>query len=534
VFTFALLFFVAVCVSLAVTPVVVRTAHARRLYDVPTEARRIHTRPVPRLGGIAVFVATMVALVSAVGVGILDPRISSETGRYLLGIGLGGGLLFLAGLWDDTRGLRPLTKLVAQLAAAGLAFAFGFRIDVIGLGSTELVLGWLSLPITILWVVGVTNAFNLIDGLDGLATGIAIVALATTLAVALALGNLEVAVVCAALMGALVGFLGFNFNPARIFLGDSGSLYVGFMLAVLSVHGSVKSATAALVIVPLFALAIPLLDTTLAILRRWLRGVPLSGADSRHIHHRLLALGLTHRGAAVTLYVAASLLAMFGVLVAFAPPAAVVGIAVTGGALSILLLLYGMRQLEYHEFAEAGAVLASGFVRVRRIIQDQIHARDLAKMVDHAGSIAQLDRMLEIQCAAFGFLGMEVCRESSACRRRLVEANGVAARAWKIDYPVTSRETVTDDPYVLRIWCGFDRSYRPFGAERVARVLAPAIEAWLVRASLVPPAAPPPAQAPELAHAAEPRRSVSGDPGWQTDPDEARPPALARRFGSRG
>jgi UDP-GlcNAc:undecaprenyl-phosphate/decaprenyl-phosphate GlcNAc-1-phosphate transferase len=504
-------------VSLLATPAVVRAAHARKLYDLPTEARRIHTRPIPRLGGIAVFAATMCALITAVATGSLDPRATSETGRFALGILLGGGLLFLAGLWDDMWGLRPIAKLLAQLSAAGIAFWFGFRIDLVGLGSTEFVLGWLALPVTILWVVGVTNAFNLIDGLDGLATGIAIVALATTLAIALALGNPEVATVCAALLGAPVGFLRYNFNPARIFLGDSGSLYVGFMLAVLSVHGSVKSATAVLVIVPLFALAIPLLDTTLAILRRWLRGVPLSGADSRHIHHQLLALGLTHRRAAVTLYAVATALAMFGLLVALAPPTLVVGIAVAGGALSLVLLLYGMRQLAYHEFAEAGVVLASGFVRIRRIIQDQIHARDLAQMLEQAGSFTQLDRLLEIQGSAFGFLGMEVCRESSVCRKRLADERGITARAWKVDYPVSARQSIHDDPYVLRIWCSMEQGYRPFGAERVARVVAPAVEAWLIRAGLVVSPATTQMQTSDRFQGADARRVASRGVAWDRD-----------------
>src|SRR5690606_28021343 len=163
-------------------------------------------------------------------------------------------------------------------------------------------LGWMALPVTLLWIVGVTNAFNLIDGLDGLATGIALVALGTTAIAAVLLGNPEVLVVCLALTGALIGFLRYNFNPARIFLGDSGSLFIGFLLAVLSVHGSMKSATAVLILVPLSALALPLLDTFLAIGRRRLRGGPLSRADSRHIHHPLLAIEFTHRTSVILLY----------------------------------------------------------------------------------------------------------------------------------------------------------------------------------------------------------------------------------------
>ncbi|MBA4156349.1 MAG: undecaprenyl/decaprenyl-phosphate alpha-N-acetylglucosaminyl 1-phosphate transferase [Gemmatimonadetes bacterium] len=476
----------ALLASLLVTPLVIRAATARNLFDIPSDARRVHTRPIPRLGGVAVFAAMVLALLLAMLAGALPSEVSGERSRFFEGILLGGGILFAVGLWDDLRGLPPLVKLLAQCVAASVVFTFGFQVDVISVGPTgELPLGWLSFPLTILWVVGVTNAFNLIDGLDGLATGIAIVALGTTLAVALALGNAEVAIVCVALLGALLGFLRYNFSPARIFLGDSGSLFIGFMLAVLSVHGSVKSATAVLAIVPLFALALPLLDTSLAIVRRWLRGVPLSGADARHIHHRLLAMGLTHRRAAVVLYVVATALAVLGVVLAFAPPAAVLVIALAGGGISLLLLLYGMRQLEYHEFAEAGMVLASGVRRVRRVIQDQIHARDIVQVIRQAETLRHLDAILEDNAPHFGFLGVEVCRETSSCRQRIAGLNGQTARAWKLDYPVTPRLFAEDDPYVLRIWCGLGDRNRPFGAERVARILAPAIESWLVSVGLV-------------------------------------------------
>jgi UDP-GlcNAc:undecaprenyl-phosphate GlcNAc-1-phosphate transferase len=410
--------------------------------------------------------------------GVVGPRLWIEQRNFFSGVLLGGGIVFLTGLWDDLRGLPPIAKLIAQGAAAAVAFGLGLRVEVLSLGPTmDLPLGWVSLPLTILWVVGVTNAFNLIDGLDGLATGIALVALSTTLVVALLLGNLEVVVVCLALIGALLGFLPYNFNPARIFLGDSGSLFVGFMLAILSVHGSLKSATAVLVIVPLFALALPLLDTLLAIARRWLRGVPLSGADARHIHHQLLAVGFTHRRAVVVLYVAAIALATLGVSLAFAPPAAVLGIAIVGGGLSGALFLFGTRHLAYHEFTEAGAVLGSGVLRVRRVIRDQIHAQDVAQLIRQAQTLDDMTAVLDANVSRFGFLGMEVCREMSR-GRHIALLNGDTAQAWKLDFPVTPRRAADDDPYVLRIWCGAGDSCRPYGAERVVRILAPTIESW--------------------------------------------------------
>ena len=492
----------AVLAGVLVTPVVIRVAVARGIYDAPG-ARRIHTHPIPRLGGVAICTATAVGVALAM---LLDGRggleFTAAHRDFFIGILFGGGILFVAGLIDDLRSLRPAAKMAAQCAAALVVYAFGFRVETLNVGQVEFTLGWLSIPLTVVWVVGVTNAFNLIDGLDGLATGIALVALGTTLAVALSLGNPEVVVVCVTLIGALLGFLRYNFNPARIFLGDSGSLMVGFMLAVLSVHGSQMSATAVLAIVPLFALALPLLDTSLAMLRRWLRGVPMSKADARHIHHQLLALGFTHRRAVFVLYAAAIALAVLGLSIAFAPPAAVMAISVAGGVVSFLLLLAGLRQLQYHEFSEAGQVLVSGALRVRRVISDQIHARDVAQVIRQAETRQQLDAIMEDNATNFGFLHMEVCREGEVGRSRF---NGHAARAWKLDYPVMARDA-EHDPYVLRIWCHPGDGFRPFGAERVAHIIAPAIEDRLRAMEPRRPVvllrndAPAPVPTPEMQH----------------------------------
>jgi UDP-GlcNAc:undecaprenyl-phosphate GlcNAc-1-phosphate transferase len=476
------IFLVALIAGAVLTPVVIRMAVAWEMYDPPHEDRRVHTEPLPRIGGVAVFLA--------MGAGLLVTAVASSGGVELLagrpsffyGVLFGGGIIFATGLVDDLRALRPGAKLAAQLVAALIVYVYGFRIEVLGLGSTELVLGWLSVPLTILWIVGVTNAFNLIDGLDGLATGIALVALATTLTVSLALGNPEVSLLCMALLGALLGFLRYNFNPARIFLGDSGSLFIGFMLAVLSVYGSQKSATAILAVVPLFALAIPLLDTLLAVLRRWLRGVPLSQADGRHIHHRLLALGLTHRHAVIILYVVAIVLALLGLSLVFAPPPAVMSVAAAGAGVMLFLLLYGLRRLQYHEFAEAGTVLASGLLRARRIVRDQIYAQDVGQVVRQADTLEQVNAVLEDNASTFEFLHMEVCRESAVGSRPLVLFKGHAARAWKLDYPVTSHDFVEGDDYVLRIWCHPRTGVsHPHGAERVAQILAPILEEWMER-----------------------------------------------------
>lgn len=474
-------FVIATVSGLILTPAVIRLAGAWGLYDPPHGERRVHTEPLPRLGGVAVFAAMGVGLAAVGGVSAAGIESLGATPGFFFGVLFGCGIVFATGLVDDLRGLNPLTKLAAQIVAALVVFLYGFRIEVVSVGSlTEISLGWLSLPLTILWVVTVTNAFNLIDGLDGLATGIAMVALGTTLVVAFSLGNFEAILLSAALLGALVGFFRYNVSPAKIFLGDSGSLFIGFLLAVLSVHGSYGSASSVLLLVPLFALAIPLFDTTLSVLRRWLRGAPLSQADGRHIHHRLLAAGLAHRHAVWVLHVAAIVLAILGVSLVFAPPPALGSIAAAGGGVTLIVLVWGVKRLQYHEFSEAASALVSGVQHLRSVIREQIVARDVAEHIRKAPSLQEIDEVLEDHAGTFGFLHMEVCRESTTGPKPLVLFNGHAARAWKLDYPVMSHDFAEADDYVLRIWCNPTTGAYPNGAERVAQILAPVIDHQLV------------------------------------------------------
>ena len=501
-------FAMAALTAFVVTPVVVRAAVSRGVYGHARIREGVEHKPVPRLGGIAVCIAMTVALLaalpSALAAGALRP---DDPARFFGGLLLAGWILFAAGVVDDLRNLRPRHKLAAQCLAAVVAYSFGFRIEGLSFGEGTVLLGMMSLPLTVLWIVAVTNAFNLIDGLDGLATGIALVALVTTLAVAGMLGNGEVALVCAALAGALLGFLRYNVRPARIFLGDSGSLFVGFMLAVLSVHGSTKSATAVLAVIPVLVLALPLLDTLLAILRRWLRGTPIWGADERHLHHRLLAIGLTHTRAAVLLFLAAAAMAMLGLVLAFAPPGVVGATATAGAAACIALLLFAIKRLGYHEFVEAGAAVTSGAARLRQSIRDQIHARDVAHVIAAAESEEHLRAILADNAPVMGFLALVFCRESSPEAARLSLPPAQAARAWRLDYPLTVDGASGDpgDPYVLRVWSGAEDGGPLTGSGRAVRVLAEAIQEWLARRAAGPSPSPVPTS-PHPAHAAEPSR----------------------------
>lgn len=281
----------AAVLSLFVTPWVIRLARKLGAVDQPDQ-RKIHQRPMPRLGGLAVYLVFLAAL-------LLTQPLTTP----LLGLLLGATVIVLLGVWDDVRGASPRLKLAVQVLAALALIPFGFHVEFLTnpLGGI-IYLGWWGIPLTVFWVVAVTNAVNLIDGLDGLAAGTALIASLTLAVVAFTLGNMAVVAVTLILAGALVGFLRYNFHPARVFLGDTGSMFLGFTLATLAIMGLTKGATALSVIIPIVILGIPLTDTAFAVLRRYRNGRPIFYPDKGHLHHRLLGAGLTHRGAVLTMY----------------------------------------------------------------------------------------------------------------------------------------------------------------------------------------------------------------------------------------
>ncbi len=308
--TYVWLFVVSSGLALVLTPLVRRLAHRAGVLDEPA-ARKIHTTSVPRVGGVAVVAALLLTIA-------LERVLGRTAGVELdawLPVLLGGALVFAVGVWDDVRPVSPVAKVVVQVAAASLAVALDVRIDQVTLLGRSYGLGWLAAPLTVLWIVGLSNAFNLMDGLDGLATGLAIIAAATCATVAVSRGDAQGGLLLVTLLGALCGFLPHNFNPATIFLGDSGSLVVGYVLAVTAVTGWQKGATALAVAVPVLIFALPISETLLSMARRArLQGLGhMFAPDREHIHHRLLALGLSHRNAVLLLYgvsLALSLLAL--------------------------------------------------------------------------------------------------------------------------------------------------------------------------------------------------------------------------------
>ena len=301
--TYLVAFLLALGLSTALVPVVKSLARRHQLYDRNQSSRKIHTSAIPRLGGVAIVAAFYAPLAGLLfHANDVSERFYADPHKAIALFG-GGITIFALGLYDDLRGAGAKLKFAVQLAVAYGLYHEGFRVEQIALPfGGHLPLGALALPFTLVWVVGVVNAFNLIDGLDGLAGGVAFFGVATTFVIALSRGDVLMSLFMASLAGAVLGFLIFNFNPASIFMGDSGSMFLGFILATTSMQTSQKSSTAVAMLVPIVALGLPIMDTLLAMIRRFVRGRSMFSADREHIHHRLLALGYTHRRAVLTLY----------------------------------------------------------------------------------------------------------------------------------------------------------------------------------------------------------------------------------------
>jgi UDP-GlcNAc:undecaprenyl-phosphate GlcNAc-1-phosphate transferase len=298
--TYIYAFIVALVISYILTPFVKKLAWKAGAVDIPKDERRVHTKPIPRIGGLAIYIAFIVTVL-----------ITMPVTDNIKGVIIGGTLITILGVLDDIYNLPAKIKLLGQVAAAGILVYFGIKVEWVTNPLGDMVyLGKLSIPITIFWIVGVTNTLNFIDGLDGLAAGIASIASFTLMLVALNEGLGPVVILTAALAGGAVGFLPFNFNPAKIFMGDTGAMFLGYVLAAISVMGAIKSATAIALAVPILALGLPIFDTAFAILRRAINGYPVMKADKDHLHHRLLAIGLTQRQTVLIMYSISAALGM--------------------------------------------------------------------------------------------------------------------------------------------------------------------------------------------------------------------------------
>ena len=293
----AMTFLAAAAIVVVTTPSITQLARRRGWVDQPT-ARKVHHQPMVRLGGVGIFTGTIATTLC--GWLFTTPEPNSK----IIWVLMGGSIFFLIGLADDLMGLSARLRLGMQLGISSLVWQAGVQIDFVtipGVGILELNDG-LSWVLTVLWLTGVVNAINWIDGLDGLASGVAGIAAFTTFAICLYMNQPGAALVMIALAGSLLGFLRYNFNPARIFMGDSGSYFIGFTIAGISIVGLAKSAAAVTILLPCLILAVPILDMSMVIVTRLCNGKSPFVADKRHLHHRLLDAGLSHRRTVLVIY----------------------------------------------------------------------------------------------------------------------------------------------------------------------------------------------------------------------------------------
>lgn len=302
-FTYIMGFVIALVLALALTPLVKRFALKVGAMDKPN-ARKVHTRIMPRLGGLAIYLAFIGSFFLILPF-IPDGLLNAYDRNLIRAMLTGGTIIVLTGALDDRFELSAKVKLLLQLVAACVVvFGFGVKIDLLNIPfgqSMQEISGWISIPLTIFWIVGVTNAINLIDGLDGLAAGVSGIAITTILIMAFFLGFEPIILMSTLLLGGILGFLVFNFHPAKIFMGDSGSLFLGFMLATLSMIGF-KQVTVVSLITPLLIIGVPIADTFFAIVRRWINKRPIFAPDKGHLHHCLRELGFSHRKTVLIIY----------------------------------------------------------------------------------------------------------------------------------------------------------------------------------------------------------------------------------------
>jgi UDP-GlcNAc:undecaprenyl-phosphate GlcNAc-1-phosphate transferase len=393
---FFAIFFLSLLFSFVLTRYVRDFASRHGWVAVPSQDRHLHASPLPRLGGVAIFISFSLSMVAVAVMASYIPHLhASFPLKKLLTILVPASLVFLLGVYDDLYSVGPYVKFAVQGLAATMLFMGGLRILNIPVLFGEHELPWfVGLAFTILWVLAITNAFNLIDGLDGLAAGSALFSTLVVFVVTLLNGYSLVTIMTIALAGAILGFLRYNFNPATIFLGDSGSLFIGFLLSALALAGAQKSPTIVAVAIPVVSFGLPILETSLSILRRLISGRPVFTADREHIHHKLLQHGLTHRQVVIVLYAVSAVFALLSLFLLWP----------TGSSLGLVLAVLGIgiwvgvQRLGYLELGELGRVAQRTFE------QRQIFINNLAirRATEELKAVSDYDQIQSVLEAAFG------------------------------------------------------------------------------------------------------------------------------------
>ena len=399
------IFGISLLLSFVLTRSVRSFCTARGWVIAPISVRHVHATSLPRLGGVAIYGSFVLSIGVALLANLHHPGlVPASSQKALLAILFPGTLILALGIYDDIRSLSPYTKFAVQALAASILYAGGLRIDALpvffGLHHFGLTIGLL---LTIVWVIGITNAFNLLDGLDGLAAGSALFSTIVVFGVAIFSERALVALLSIALAGAILGFLRFNFNPATIFLGDCGSLFIGFMLSALALQGTQKSPTVIAVAIPVVSFGLPILDTVLSVLRRWISRKPLFIADREHIHHKLLDRGLSHRQVVIVLYAVSAFFALISLFLLW-PSGPTLGLilAVLGTG-----IWFGVQQLGYLEFGEIWRV-AQRTIEQRSIFVNNLSIRRATEDLKNTHDYEQVCHVLESAFSSNDFDGFDL------------------------------------------------------------------------------------------------------------------------------
>lgn len=416
--------------SLLLTPIVRLLAIRLNFVDVPDNKRKVHRKPIPRVGGIAVAASYFVPLLGAVVWFAYQHAAPGREFAIIKAIVPGAVLIFLTGLADDVFDLKPRNKLIAQTVAVILTVAAGVHIESGTAFSLHTVIAMLG---SVVWLLACTNAINLIDGLDGLAGGISLVATIAILIASVMSGNTGLILAAAPLVGALLGFLRYNFNPASIFLGDCGSLLLGFLLGCYGIQWSSAAATSLDIFAPVMVLAVPLLDVALAITRRFLGRQPIFKADRAHMHHRLLALGLTHRQTVLVLYAAAVIAGTLSLSLLRAPAGwEALILVIFAGA-----VLFGIRELGYAEFKALWRVLFG--VDLREEVVARLAVDRLAEGLQSAETAENCWTAIQQSCEQ---LGIHAVRMQLAGNLFNAKTDAALLRSWAMRIRISKNEWI--------------------------------------------------------------------------------------------
>jgi UDP-GlcNAc:undecaprenyl-phosphate/decaprenyl-phosphate GlcNAc-1-phosphate transferase len=480
--TYFALFVIATIASLVVTPLMRRLCERFQLLDVPIDSRRLHTKAVPRLGGVAIYFSCLIAVSMLPFVDNLLTQTLNVFRSDILIAFIPATLVLVLGIVDDLRGTNAIVKFTVLGLIASLFYFLGGHIDALSIpivGSVQLPVA-LSFTLTVLWLVGIANAFNLIDGMDGLATGAALFSSLVILIVSLSQGQPLMIVVALVLCGSLAGFLRYNFNPASIFLGDSGALFVGFTLASLSVLSAQKATTTVAIVIPILAFGFPMVDTAITMGRRLISRRPIFQGDNEHIHHMLLARGWSQRRVVLALYAVCTVFGLVAMM-----------FTTTGSKMTGLLMfvvsvavLIGVGHLRYHEIDELRAGVKRTVSDRRLRVANNVRVRRASLALSKASEIDQVFEVLQdmFDFGEFSFANVQIAHRRADVTERAYEASSRRGKAefqlrnGGIYWSWSCESAGADDVFRHSMWCfrlplvkdgivwGWMNLYRYFGS----------------------------------------------------------------------